>query len=366
MDAVTLSLFALGLVLLVIGAEALVRGASQLAARIGVSPLVIGLTVVAYGTSTPELAVSVRSSISGQSDIALGNVVGSNIFNVLFILGVSATITPLAVAQQLVRLDVPLMIGVSVLLAILAGDGRIDRLDGIVLFAGIVAYTFFALRQSRKESRRIKEEYAKEFGATRPQAGGRVEFQVALIVLGLAALVLGSGWLVNGAVMLAKWWGLSELIIGLTIVAAGTSLPEVATSVIASIRGERDIAVGNVVGSNIFNILAVLGLSSIVAPDGVSVSSAALVFDIPVMVAVAFACLPIFFTAHLIARWEGVLFLAYYVAYMLYLILDAARHDALPGFSTLMIAFVLPLTVITLVVLTWRAAPRASVPASSE
>jgi len=267
MDAVTLSLFALGLVLLVIGAEALVRGASELAARIGVSPLVIGLTVVAYGTSAPELAVSVRSSISGQPDIALGNVVGSNIFNVLFILGVSAMITPLVVAQQLVRLDVPLMIGVSFLLALLAGDSRIDRLDGIALFSGIVAYTFFALRQSRKESRRIKEEYAKEFGATQPHAEGRVTFQVALIVLGLAALVLGSGWLVNGAVMLAQWWGLSELIIGLTIVAAGTSLPEVATSVIASIRGERDIAVGNVVGSNIFNILAVLGLSSIVAVD---------------------------------------------------------------------------------------------------
>jgi cation:H+ antiporter len=273
MDAGTLILFVLGLLLLVIGAEALVRGASQLAARSGVSPLVIGLTVVAYGTSTPELAVSVQSGLSGQADIALGNVVGSNIFNVLFILGVSAMITPLVVAQQLVRLDVPLMIGVSFLLAMLARDGRIDRLDGIALFAGIVAYTFFAIRQSRKESRRIKEEYAKEFGAGPSPAGGRVAFHVALIVLGLAALVLGSGWLVNGAVMLAKWWGLSELIIGLTIVAAGTSLPEVATSVIASMRGERDIAVGNVVGSNIFNILAVLGLSSLVAPNGVSVSS---------------------------------------------------------------------------------------------
>src|SRR3989304_4666684 len=166
MDAVTLSLFALGLVLLVIGAEALVRGASQLAARIGVSPLVIGLTVVAYGTSTPELVVSVRSALSGQADIALGNVVGSNIFNVLFILGLSALITPLVVSQQLVRLDVPIMIGVSVLLLILGLDGRLARLDGILLFTGIVAYTLFAIRASRREGAEVVAEYAKEYGGT--------------------------------------------------------------------------------------------------------------------------------------------------------------------------------------------------------
>ncbi len=173
-------------------------------------------------------------------------------------------------------------------------------------------------------------------------------------------MLLGSRWLVNGAVMLAQWWGLSELIIGLTIVAAGTSLPEVATSVTATIRGERDIAVGNVVGSNIYNILAILGLCGIVAPDGLSVSSAALAFDVPVMIAVAVACLPIFFTAHLIARWEGALFLSYYVAYTLYLILDAAQHDALPAFSSAMMVFVIPLTVVTLLVLALRATRRAA------
>lgn len=354
MSVVTLLLFAIGLVLLVLGAELLVRGASRLAAAVGVSPLVIGLTVVAYGTSTPEMAVSVQSSWVGQADLALGNVVGSNIFNVLFILGVSALIVPLVVAQQLVRWDVPLMIGVSVLLWLLALDGHLGRADGGLLFAGVVAYTVFAIRQSRRETAEIRAEYAQEFGEARAR-GARLPVQIALVGIGLVLLVLGSHWLVNGAVEIARFAGLSELVIGLTIVAAGTSLPEVATSVLASIRGERDIAVGNVVGSNLFNILAVLGLSGLVAPNGVAVADAALAFDIPVMTAVAVACLPIFFTGYLIARWEGLLFLAYYVAYAAYLVLNAREHEVLPKFNTVMLWFVLPLTVLTLLVLAVRA-----------
>jgi cation:H+ antiporter len=350
MDLITLILFVVGLGLLVIGAEFLVRGASRFAAAVGVSPLVIGLTVVAFGTSAPEMAVSMQSALVGQADIALGNVVGSNILNVLFILGISALIAPLVVSQQLVRLDVPLMIGVSLLLLVLALDGKIGRLDGLLLFAGIVAYTVFTVHQSRAESEQIKAEYAQEFGTLQVITGRQVIVQLSLIIVGLALLVLGSRWLVKGAVEFATWLGVSELIVGLTIVAAGTSLPEVATSIIASLRGERDIAVGNVVGSNIFNILAVLGLSSLVAPDGVNVSPAALRFDLPVMVAVAIACLPILFTGNLIARWEGALFLGYYFAYTLYLILAAAQHDALPAFSTVMLEFVLPLTVVTLLV----------------
>jgi cation:H+ antiporter len=350
MDLITLILFVVGLGLLVIGAEFLVRGASQLAATVGISPLVIGLTVVAFGTSAPEMAVSVQSALVGQSDIALGNVVGSNIFNVLFILGISALIVPLVVSQQLVRLEVPLMIGVSLLLLILALDGKIGRLDGLLLFVGIVAYTVLAIHQSRAESKQIKAGYAQKFGNLQVITGRQVIVQLSLIIVGLALLVLGSRWLVKGAVEFATWLGVSELIVGLTIVAAGTSLPEVATSIIAALRGERDIAVGNVVGSNIFNILAVLGLSSLVAPDGVNVSPAALRFDLPVMVAVAIACLPILFTGNLIARWEGALFLGYYVAYTLYLILATVQHDALPAFSAVMLEFVLPLTVVTLLV----------------
>lgn len=355
MDALTLVLFLVGLVALIIGAELLVRGASRLAIGFGISPLVVGLTVVALGTSSPELAVSVGSALSGQADIALGNVVGSNIFNVLFILGLSASIGTLVVAQQLIRLDVPLMIGVAILPLLLGLDGKIGRVDGVLLFLGILAYIVFAIRQSRKETQQVAAEYDREFGQGGRMGLRQALLQVGFVIGGLALLVIGARWLVHGAVATARSLGLSELIIGLTIIAAGTSLPEVATSVIASLRGDRDIAVGNVVGSNIFNILAVLGLTAATAPDGVTVPAAALRFDIPFMIAVSIACLPIFFTGYRIARWEGALFLAYYIAYALYLILDATGHDALPAYSTVMFEFVAPLTAVTLLVLVIRA-----------
>jgi len=353
----TLVLFAVGLVLLVAGAEVLVRGASRLAAAVGLSPLVIGLTVVSYGTSMPEMAVSVTSAVNGQTDLTLGNVVGSNVFNVLFILGIAAVVTPLVVSRQLIRLDVPLMIAVSIVTFLLGHDGRISRLEGLALFAGLLAYTVFLIRQSRRESQATREE---EGGA--PTGGGRtprrMAVDVASILGGLALLVLGSRWLVAGAIEIAGHLGVDELIVGLTVVAAGTSLPEVATSVIASLRGERDIAVGNVVGSNVFNLLGVLGLSASVTAGGVAVPASAWRFDLPVMVAVAVACLPIFFTGHLIARWEGALFLGYYLAYTLYLVLATTHHQALPAFSTAMLWFVLPITAITLLVGAVRAARR--------
>lgn len=349
-----------GLALLTIGAEFLVRGASRLAALIGISPLVIGLTVVAFGTSAPEMAVSVESAYSGQADLALGNVVGSNIFNVLFILGLCAVLLPLRVAQQLLWMDVPLMIGASLLLLLLALDGSIGHLDGIMLFGGIVLYTVFAVVQGRKESAEVSEEYASEFVSKNKSIWSTWPVQLAFVGVGLLMLVLGSRWLVDGAVEIAKLLGISELVIGLTVVAAGTSLPEVAASVVASLRGERDIAVGNVVGSNLFNILAVLGLSSLASPNGINVAPAALTFDIPVMIAVALACAPIFFTGHLIARWEGAVFLTYYAAYTSYLILNAKAHDALPAFSVVMIEFVLPLTLLTLAIAYVRYAAKAN------
>jgi cation:H+ antiporter len=249
---------------------------------------------------------------------------------------------------------VPVMIAVSLLLWALAVDGGIGRWDGVLLTGLILAYTVLLVRQSRRETRAVREEYAEAFA---PGDGGwdaHWGIQVLLIVGGLALLVLGSRWLVEAAIAFARHLGVSELVIGLTIVAAGTSLPEVATSVMAAIRGERDIAVGNVVGSNVFNILAVLGVSSVVAPTTLSISPAVLAFDLPVMVAVAVACLPVFFTGNLIARWEGGLFLAYYVAYTAYLILLATRHDALGPFSAVMGGFVLPLTGVTLAVLAYR------------
>ena len=355
MDWQTAGLLIAGLALLVAGAEGLVRGASRLAIAAGVSPLVIGLTVVAFGTSSPELAVSLRSSLAGQPDLALGNVVGSNIFNVLFILGVSAAITPLVVSQQLVRLDVPLMIGVSAATLLLGLDGAIGRLDGLLLFAGIVAYTVFSIRQSRRESAAVAAEYAEEFGAPAPRGAAALARNLLLVAGGLGLLVLGADWFLDGAVRVARAFGLSELVIGLTIVAAGTSLPEVATSVLAAVRGERDIAVGNVVGSNLFNLLAVLGLTASVSPGGVAVSSAALRFDLPVMLAVAVACLPVFAHGSAIFRWEGWLFLGGYAAYTAYLVLAATAHRALPAFSAAMGAFVLPLVAITLLVVGVRA-----------
>jgi cation:H+ antiporter len=350
----TVILLIAGLVLLIAGAEILVRGASRLAAAAGISPLVIGLTVVAFGTSSPELAVSVQSAFAGQADIALGNVIGSNIFNILFILGISAAIIPLVVAQQLVRLDVPIMIGASLLVYLFGLNGQIGRLEGLLLFAGIITYTVFLIRQSRKENKEVQEEYAREYGDRQPHGARHTIVNLLLIVAGLALLILGARWLVDSAVSLAQALGLSELIIGLTIIAAGTSMPEVATSIVAAMRGERDIAVGNVVGSNLFNLLAVLGLTSVVAPNGVPVAAPALAFDLPVMIAVALACLPIFFTGFRVARWEGWLFLVYYAAYVLYLILDASQHDALPLFSSVMLLFVVPLTALTLLVLVVR------------
>ncbi|HSP92733.1 MAG TPA: calcium/sodium antiporter [Vicinamibacterales bacterium] len=351
--------FVAGLVLLVLGAEALVRGASRLASSLGVPPLVIGLTVVAYGTSTPEVAVSVQAALAGQADITIGNVVGSNIFNVLFILGLSAMIAPLIVSRKLVQIDVPLMVGVSALMLVMALDGRISRLDGAILAALVFIYTAFLVRQARKERTASREAATAAEGENAVPAPGPTARMWAVnlvyIAAGLGLLVLGSGWFVESSMAIARMMGVSELVIGLTIVAAGTSMPEVATSIIASIRGERDIAVGNLVGSNIYNILAVLGFAALLSPGGVGVAQAALDFDIPVMMAVAVACLPIFFTGHLIARWEGWLFFGYYVAYTLFLTLASQRHDALPALSLVMEVFVIPLTVITLIVLAVRA-----------
>ena len=357
MTVMTILLLVGGLVLLVVGAEALVRGASRLAAALGIAPLIIGLTIVAFGTSSPEMAVSVQSVLAGQTDIAVGNVVGSNIFNVLFILGLSALITPLLVAQQLVRLDVPIMIGVSVVLLLMALNGVIEQWEGAVLFAGIIGYTIFQIVQSRKgkETAAVEAEYAEEYGKPEPRSTRRMLLKIGMAVVGLVLLVLGARWFVDGAVQLARAFGISEVIIGLTIVAAGTSLPEVATSLVAAFRGERDIAVGNVVGSNIFNILAVLGLSSLVSPgQGLPVSLGMIELDIPFMIAVAVACLPVFVTGNTIARREGGVFLAYYVAYTVYLVLTSTEHDLLPQFQTFMMWFVVPLTVLTVAVSVYR------------
>jgi cation:H+ antiporter len=357
MSVLTLVFFVLGLIALVVGAEVLIRGAAHLAAAIGVSPLVIGLTVVAYGTSSPELAVSVQASWLEQADLAMGNVVGSNILNVLLILGASALIIPLTVARQLLRLDVPLMVVLSVLTLLFGLDGRIGRVDGAIFVVVLVAYTVFLIRKSRREvaAERAAEQAAnpETYVAIGGHGLGAIVLDLVLIALGLGLLVLGSRWLVQGAVALATAWGVSELLIGLTIVAVGTSLPEVATTLAAAYRGQRDIAVGNVVGSCTFNIISVLGISSLVSREGIPVSAQALQFDIPVMIGVAVACLPVFYTGGTVSRWEGALFLGYYVAYTVYLILHATGNGALPMFHDAMLWFVIPLTAVTLAVHCW-------------
>ena len=358
MDALTIAMLAGGLLFLLLGAELLVRGASRLAAAVGISPLVVGLTVVAYGTSTPELAVSVQAGLAGNSSIAVANVVGSNIFNVLFILGACAAIQPLVVHRQLVRLEVPIMIAASVLLMVLSWNGTLGPWDGGVLFSGIAAYTVWTIRRSRREEAAAAS--AADLPAPGPLKKPAVSIlaQVGWVLAGLALLVLGARWLVESAVLLARTMGVSDVVIGLTIVAAGTSLPEVFTSLVATIRGARDIAIGNVVGSNIFNALMIGGIASLVTPGGLTVAPSLINFDMEVMLAVAVACLPIFFTGCSIARWEGWLFLGCYAAYAAYLVMDATGHDALPAFSNTMLLFVLPLTALTVAVVALRALRR--------
>ncbi len=342
----SIAFFAAGLILLLVGAELMVRGASRLAAAFGVSALVVGLTIVAYGTGSPEFAVGVRAALAGESDLAVGNVVGSNIFNILFILGLSALVRPLIVHAQLIRLDVPVMILASGLLYFLALDGRIDRLNGALLLFCMIAYTGLQIRIGTRQRAAQRDHNA----ARRRLSVPRIAWQCCMIIAGLGMLVVGSGWLVDGAVELATTLGVDQLVIGLTIVAAGTSLPEAATSLIAGLRGERDIAVGNVVGSNISNIFGVLGAAALVSPHGLTVAFKAGNFDIPVMAVVAVGCLPLFFARGRIGRPEGFLLLAYWVGYTAYVVHMATRHPNVLELRHGITAFVLPLVALTMIV----------------
>lgn len=342
-----------GFAVLVVGGEVLVRGASGLARAVGLSPLVVGLTVVSFATSAPELAVTLNAAASGSPGLAVGNVVGSTIANVLLVLGTSALLTPLMVRSRVVRLDVPVMIAMSVAFLLLALDGSISTLDGALLLGALVVYVIRAILVSRRPRVPTTEQQqdGPEDDADHAPAPRPVWLYAGLVAGGVGILVLGATLLVGSATRIGTALGISDLVIGLTVVAVGTSLPELATSLIAVRRGERDLAVGNIVGSNIFNIGAVLGLTAVLSGDGVPVAEAAIAFDLPVMVAVAVTLLPVVFTGLAVARWEGVLFVGYYLAYTLYLLLDAAEHDALPRFSNVMLGFVIPLTVLTLALL---------------
>ena len=393
MTLLTIFLLLGGFILLVAGGEALVRGASSLGKTVGLSSLIIGLTVVSSATSAPELAVSLGAALDGAPGLAVGNVVGSNIANILFVMGLTAIFGALMVKVQLIKADIPIMIGLSVIALLVSLDGNISTLEGSVLLGLLIIYLVVTIVLARRQTQREQSQTQREQSADAQQkshndddgqpsgkasvpAGPRASAEansstttsppksspikptrsvrtskrrstlidLVLLIVGIALLVAGAQMLVSASTTIAQALGVSDLIIGLTIVAIGTSLPELATSVIAALRGERDMAVGNLVGSNIFNIGAVLGLTAIISPSGVDVASAAVNFDLPVMIATALVLLPLAFTAFAIGRWEGVALVAFYAAYVIYLVLDAAGHSALQPFNAAMLWFVLPIT----------------------
>jgi cation:H+ antiporter len=342
-----------GLVIVLWGAEWLVKGATRLAARFGVSPLVIGLTIVAFGTSTPELAISFFSVWRGQADIAVGNVIGSNIFNTLAILGLCSLLLPMAIEQKIIRVEAPLVIAASLVMWLMAANGYISVLEGVSLVACGIFYLTFAIVQSRRATAAEQASYDEEFHTTKKEEAALPK-NLGLIVLGVALLAGGGHLLVEGAVGIARGFGISELVIGLTVVAFGTSVPELATSVVAALRKEKDIAVGNVLGSNLLNILFVLGFTPVFAWSNVNVSPDALAFDLPVMVATAVVCLPIFFSGNRIDRWEGGLLFFFYVAYTAFIVLGATGSALVSGPSAALYVFALPLGALTVLVLAWR------------
>jgi len=299
-------LLLVSLVILTFGANYLVKGSSNLALRCGLTPLAVGLTVVAFGTSSPELIVSLKAALAKQGDIAVGNVVGSNIFNIAFILGLTALICPMKVENQIIKVDLPIMIGVGLFGAYFLMDGQLTRLEGIIFFLSIIGYTIFTYFLARKTHNAALD---KDYAGSMPKDLGKLWSNVLMIIGGLALLVLGGKILVENAVALARILGMSEALIGLTIVAAGTSMPELATSIVAAFKKEPEIAIGNIVGSNIFNILLILGLSATVQPmsfPGIQTS------DLVVMLIFSLVLLPLMATNFQLKRWEGAaLFLGY-------------------------------------------------------
>ncbi|MCI3947055.1 K+-dependent Na+/Ca+ exchanger related-protein [Pseudomonas syringae] len=331
-----------GLLLLLIGAELSVRSAVHLAAIFKVRPLIIGLTVVAMGTSAPQMAVSLQAAFSDNTDIAVGSVIGGNIFNVLVILGLCSLIIPLRVARQVVRVDIPLMIGACLLAIGLSWSGEFSQFDGALLLTGLLVCLIIIIRQGGHTPRH---------GNAATTEKPRTFTRMAMLVVGLLMLTAGGHLLVSASVVMAIHLGLSERIVGLTVIAIGTSLPALMTSLIAALRGERDIAVGNVIGSNLFNLLGVLGVTALVAPVPLTISPNALVFDLPVMLGVSLLCVPLFYSGYRIDRIEGLLLLALYLTYGLHILAISTGMALASRLESGMLTFVLP--VLGLIV-AWR------------
>jgi cation:H+ antiporter len=320
----TLGLCLAGLLALVIGAELLTRGGVALSEQLRVPPLVVGLTVVAVGTSAPELAVGVDAALQGNGALAVGNIAGTNTVNILLILGLSALIRPLALRLQTTRLDLPVMIAAALALLIMAMDGRLSRFEGGLLIVAGVVYTVVIVRLARRDSRIVRQELAEigRFSEADPGEGRSTFRNLALLGVGMAIIILGADWLVDGAVGLARLWGVSDAFIGLTVVAIGTSSPELVTTIVSTLKNQRDIAIGNLLGSSIYNILLILGLTCLVPAEGVPVPGELIAVDIPVMAAVAIACAPVFLTGRRITRVEGAAFVCAYGVYLAYLVVS--------------------------------------------
>lgn len=300
-----------GGIFLYFGAEGLIRGSASVAIRNGITPLVVGLTIVAFGTSSPELVVSVSAALRENSGIAFGNVVGSNICNIALILGIAALISPIKVNIKLIKKDILIMIGSTILLIIMIMDDTLGRFEGIILFSGIIAYTGYTLFMAKKEKKKLDEQL--------PEVKRKAWLDIAFIIGGLIILVVGANLFIDGAIRIAKILEVSDVIIGLTIVAVGTSLPELATSVLAAIKKEGDISIGNIVGSNIFNILCILGIASILQPIVLTGANQVNYIDMIVMILIAIILLPLAWTKLEISRLEGAFMLFLYLGYVYYM-----------------------------------------------
>lgn len=316
--------FLIGLVVIILGAELVLRSSTRIANFLGIKPIVIGLTVVAIGTSMPELAVGVTAAAEGKGALAIGNIAGTNIMNILFILGLSAAIRALPLHSMSIKLDLPVMIGAALALTAMAWDGVLQAYEGILLLLAAVVYTVVLIRFSRMETASIKKEYEEEFEVKRTPPVKKTwlwAWNIALLGGGIYLTVIGADWLVSGAVSIASSLGVSDAIIGLTIVAVGTSAPELVTTIIATIKNDRDVAVGNLIGSSITNILVILGITCILVPGGIDVSKDILWFDLPLAALVAIICYPVFRSDKKISRTEGTVFVSLYLVYITSLIL---------------------------------------------
>ncbi|WP_193509497.1 calcium/sodium antiporter [Cryobacterium sp. BB736] len=318
-----LGLFLLGLAVLIVGSELLVRGGSRIAAMLGISPIVVGLTVVSIGTSFPELAVGIEAAIQGNGAIAVGNIAGTNIVNLLLILGLVAVLRPLKFELTTLRLDLPSMVIAALTLLFMGFDLQLSRAEGIIMVLLAIGYTALVVKSARVQSVAVRREFSQEFAVPPRPRAGRTEFWTNLTALlgGIIIIVVGADWLVDGAVELARLIGASDAFIGLTVVAIGTSAPELVTAIVATVRGERNIAIGNLIGSSTYNILLILGITALVPSGGIPVSPSLAYIDIPVMVAVVVACVPLFLTRRGINRIEGSVMIAAYFVYLVYLLI---------------------------------------------